>query len=217
MRASTERMCRRVDGKISFQLTTSRRRSRYQQARTTDAADSRLQRSPDPLDAPPVRLRSSRDLCHPRLDHLGRTFLTESSPGVIGGCETRTQYRAAERGQAVECFILIRVLETRREATGQRPPASRTECFDLYQIGHFSRIELTSFRRRRRRSAGAATTTAAFGEVVSLELMAPSHARTLLLGGAFGDRLRQGEHTARFTAGQAIYEPPARSMVDRDN
>ena len=105
MRASTERMCRRVDGKISFQLTTSRRRSRYQQARTTDAADSRLQRSPDPLDAPPVRLRSSRDLCHPRLDHLGRTFLTESSPGVIGGCGARTQprqaQRVAERGDAL--------------------------------------------------------------------------------------------------------------------
>ena len=51
---------------------------------------------------------------------------------------------------------------------------------------------------------GTATTTAAFGEIVSLDVIASSHAPTLLLGGAFGDRLRHDEHTARFTAGQAL-------------
>jgi hypothetical protein len=63
-------------------MKTRRHRRPFRQARTTDAAVSRLQRPPDLLDAPPVRLRDSRGLWHPRLAHLGRTFLTESAPGV---------------------------------------------------------------------------------------------------------------------------------------
>jgi hypothetical protein len=43
------------------------------QAYTTD---SRRQRPPEPLTALPVRFRGPFDPWHPRLDHLGRAFLS---------------------------------------------------------------------------------------------------------------------------------------------
>jgi hypothetical protein len=103
-------------------MKTRRRGSRFRQARTTDAADSRRQPPPEPLAALPVRLHGPYNPWHPRLDHLGRTFLPKSAPGAIGGCEARTQrrirsrrlrmrprttHRAAERGQAMECFVSL--------------------------------------------------------------------------------------------------------------
>jgi hypothetical protein len=44
---------------------------------TADAAVSRRQWPPEPLDALPVRLRGSSDPWHPRLDRLGSALLTE--------------------------------------------------------------------------------------------------------------------------------------------